>query len=178
MRAELPEAQRGLDPSEQGHHIQMFDSAPAGGHTARGPGSPAQRMGQREESQDMGNECILISQLCLGSGSLLLLEKKCLNSQVPGTMHGLPPGRKGQESLRYWALRAGPGPLFPTVEPSLGFAQAGCGLSDYVNRRSRCGSREVAAHLGRVSQVVVRIKRHSAPGTVIKHELTTVLERL
>lgn len=31
--AELPKAQRGLDPPQQGHHIQVLDSAPAGGHT-------------------------------------------------------------------------------------------------------------------------------------------------
>lgn len=34
--AELPEAQRGLDPPQQGHHVQVFDSAPAGGHAGSG----------------------------------------------------------------------------------------------------------------------------------------------
>lgn len=30
--AELPETQRGLDPPQQGHHIQVLDSAPVGRH--------------------------------------------------------------------------------------------------------------------------------------------------
>lgn len=33
MWAELPKAQRGLNPSQQGHHVQVFDPPPAGGHT-------------------------------------------------------------------------------------------------------------------------------------------------
>lgn len=32
MRTELPKAQRGLDSSQQGHHIQVLDPAPEGGH--------------------------------------------------------------------------------------------------------------------------------------------------
>lgn len=41
---ELPKAQRGLDPSQQGHHIQVFDSAPAGGHMDLSPCSPTQKL--------------------------------------------------------------------------------------------------------------------------------------
>lgn len=40
--AELPKAQRGLDPPQQGHHVQVFDSAPAVGHQTCAPGSPTQ----------------------------------------------------------------------------------------------------------------------------------------
>lgn len=31
VRAQLPEAQRGLDPPEQGYHIQVFDATPGRG---------------------------------------------------------------------------------------------------------------------------------------------------
>ena len=38
--AELPEAQRGLDPPQQGHHVQVLDPAPAGGHQTCAAGTP------------------------------------------------------------------------------------------------------------------------------------------
>lgn len=31
VRAQLPKAQRGLNPPEQGHHIQVFDATPRRG---------------------------------------------------------------------------------------------------------------------------------------------------
>lgn len=101
--AELPKAQGWLDPSQQSHHVQVFDPAPAGGQQAGGLAAPpgaasCSEAGPRGEPGDRAG--CLAAHPPSGSGSGSLKGQFALPTASTGLFWG-------QDSLRYGVSRPG-----------------------------------------------------------------------
>lgn len=101
--AELPKAQGWLDPSQQSHHVQVFDPAPAGGQQAGGLAAPpgaasCSEAGSRGEPGDRAG--CLAAHPPSGSRSGSLKGQFALPTASTGLFWG-------QDSLRYGVSRPG-----------------------------------------------------------------------